>query len=346
MALSRFDVIINGRPLGGPVRSCVDAVTVDQRVDLPGMFTLDLSASEAAAGSMSWFDDDTFAVGHAVEIKMGNGGELKTLMKGEITALEPTFISARPPSLTVRGYDRAHRLQKGRRTHTYSDQKDSEIAERIASKAGLAADSADSGVRHEYIFQDNQSDLEFLQERARAIHYEVFVEDKTLVFRPAAGDTSVSVSLRLRRELTSFYPRLSLGGQVTSVTVRGWSEKEKKVYIGQAQAGEVSRMGGSESGPEQLESTFGAAEFLISEQPVRDQAEADQLAKARLEQLALGLVSGEGTCRGEPDVRAGRLINLDVLSRRFSGDYYVTAATHRYDQSGYQTDFIVRRNAT
>ena len=66
--------------------------------------------------------------------------------------------------------------------------KDSDIASQIASEANLEVDAVDSKVTHDYVIQANQTDLEFLRERAGRIQYEVFVSDKTLHFRPVQND--------------------------------------------------------------------------------------------------------------------------------------------------------------
>ena len=84
----------------------------------------------------------------------------------------------------------------------------------------------------------------------------------------------------------------------------------------------------------------------ISQRPVSTQAEADQLAKARFNHRILELVEGEGVCWGRTDLRAGKVIKIDGVGKRFSGQYYVTAAIHCYtSQQGYLTRFTVRRNA-
>ena len=96
-----------------------------------------------------------------------------------------------------------------------------------------------------------------------------------------------------------------------------------------------------------MEGAFGAAIELLSAHPVATQAEADQLAKARFNHLVLDLISGEGVCWGRTDLRAGKVITIDGVGQRFSGQYYVTAVVHRYlPQRGYQTHFTVRRNAS
>jgi phage protein D len=279
---------------------------------------------------------------------LGYVDDLETLLIGEITALEPEFVFNRLPSLTARGNDRRHRLQRGRKTRTFVQQKDSDIASQIASEAGLTAQAEDSGTVHDYILQANQTDLEFLRERAERLQYEAVVEDKTLFFRPVANAQSEVLTLRMDDDLLEFYPRLSSAGQVTEVTVRSWSPKDKKELVGQAKAGdEVSTMGGQESGAALVDGAFGAAVELLSANPVATQAEADQLAKARFNHQVLDLISGEGVCWGRTDLRAGKVIKVEGVGQRFSGQYYVTAAVHRYTpEGGYRTHFTVRRNAS
>ena len=64
------------------------------------------------------------------------------------------------------------------------------------------------------------------------------VEDKTLFFRPVANAQSEVLTLTMDDDLLEFYPRLSSAGQVSEVTVRSWSPKDKKELVGQAKAGD------------------------------------------------------------------------------------------------------------
>jgi phage protein D len=190
--------------------------------------------------------------------------------------------------------------------------------------------------------------MEFLQERARRIQYEVVVDDKTLLFRPVANAETEILTLTPNDDLLEFFPRLSSVRQVSEVTVRGWNPKDKAEFVGKAKTGdEVSTMAGKVTGGALIESAFGAAIAMVSDRPVMTQAEADQLAKARFNNVALALICGEGTCRGRTDLRAGKVIKIDGVGKRFSGQYYVTSTSHRYSpQNGYFTHFTIRRNAS
>jgi phage protein D len=343
-----FEIIINGSPLPVEAEAHVIGVMVDDDAGLPGMFTLELAGSDAQEEEMPWVDEELFAVGNVVEVKMGYVDDLEPLIIGEITGLEPEFTFSRLPSLTVRGYDRRHRLHRGRKTRAFVQQKDSDIAAQIASEVGLTTQVADSQVVHNYVLQANQTDLEFVQERARRIQYEVMVEDRTFFFRPVSNADSENLTLTMDDDLLEFYPRLSSVRQVSEVTVRGWNPKDKKEIVGQAKRGdEVSTMSGQHSGAALIESAFGPATGMLSDRPVMTQAEADQLAKARFNNVALALISGEGVCWGRTDLRPGKVIKIDGVGKRFSGRYYVTAVIHRYTpQRGYHTHFTVQRNAS
>lgn len=345
--IPEFDIIINGRALVDSARPFIGSILVDDSIAWPSMFALQFTGSFELDDVHTWIDYSAFAVGNVVEIKLGYGDKIESLIVGEITGLEPEFVLDRPPSLIVRGYDRRHRLQKGRKTRTFVSLKDSDIASQVAREAKLGVNAVDSKVTHDYVIQANQTDLEFLRERAGRIQYEVFVSDKTLHFRPVQNDQSEVLTLTIGDHLLEFYPRLSMTQQVGEVTVRGWDPQQKKEIVGTAEFGfDSAQMGGNKSGP-QINKELGLTSEVLSMHPTMTQAEADQMAQAVLNQKALSLIGGDGVCLGRTDLRAGKVIKIAGVGRRFSGQYYVTTATHNYTaQGGYRTQFQVRRNAS
>jgi len=345
----QIDVLINGSPVSAAVLRYVEDVVVDESVELPSMFAFAVTSSDAQEKESPWVDnEDLFSIGNVVEIKMGGEDDLASLIIGEITALEPEFVTSRLPLLYVRGYDRRHRLQRGRKTRSFLQKKDSDIADEVGRGAGLNVKATDSGSSLDYVLQANQTDWEFLCERARLIRYEVVVNDKTLIFQPVGNDKSEILTLDMANDLLEFYPRLSSAGQATEVKVQSWSVKDKKLLLGDSKAGdEVSKMGGQSSGAAIADKAFGAAIEVIIDRPVTAQGEADQIAKARFNELVLEFVSGEGLCRGRTDIRAGKVIKIDGIGKRFGGPYYVASAIHRFSAAtGYVTEFSVRRNAS
>ena len=342
-----FEILVNGSTLPVEVAAYVVQVSVEEDTELPDMFSLEIVATDDLEDQFLWVDDeDLFAVGNSVEVKLGYDDQLTSIFKGEMTGLEPSFNSDRLPALVVRGYDRRHRLARGRRTRTFLKKKDSDIAEQIAREAKLTPDTVDSGITHDYVLQADRTDFEFLLERASRIGYEVVVEDKTLNFKPVANGAGEALTLKADEDLSEFSPRLSSAGQVSDVAVRGWDPKNKVAIVGKSGSDDVgSTMGGQKVGAAISESAFGAATGLLSRTPVAAQAEADQMARARLSSASLELIAGEAACGGRADIRPGKVVKIDGVGKRFGGQYYVTAASHVYTPGGYTTRFSFRRNA-
>ncbi len=343
-----FRVRINGADLPPQAAADLVAVAVCQDVSAPGMIELRLINRDMAKLKITWSDDALFAEGSEVEVLMGYTGKLASVMVGEITGLEPEFHAGEVPMLTVRGHDRRHRLLRGRKTRSFTQIKDSDIAVQVAQEAGLSAEAEDTEATLEYVLQHNQTDWEFLEARARRLGFEVLVEGKTLKFRPHKNDGSEVLTLSSDADLIEFRPRLSTIGMVGEVVVQGWSPKDKEAITGKASAGdEGTTMGGSKGGPKAADGAFKAAVGTVVDRPVFSQAEADQIARGRLREMALAYVTGEGVAVGRTDLKAGTVIKIEGVGKRFSGLYYLASVRHTYTpERGYRTEIGVRRNAT
>lgn len=357
--LPHSSIIINGSQLPREVEVELLRITVDDDVNLPGMFTLEFAGLDDEFPRLDIHLIDKpklFEIGSEVKVKLGYyEDKLEVLIAGEITTLEPEFHFSQPPSLTVRGYDYSHRLHRGRKTRSFIKQKDSAIVDKIAKEAGLTPLTENSKVTHDYVLQANQTDMEFLQDRARQIQYEIGVEDKKLFFRPVGNAKPEILTLTFEQGLLEFYPRVSAAGQVSQIQVQGWDVKQKNKIVGQAKKGdEVSKMGGQKTGAMLGNNVIRNAIGVISNHPVMTQAEADQLAKANFNQGLLNLITAEGICKGRTDLRAGKVIKIDGkgIGKQYRGQYYLTSVSHRFSarssrsgRGGYYTHFTASRNA-
>src|SRR5690606_55244 len=285
--------------------------------------------------------------GNKVEIRLGYLDQFKTLIIGDITALHPKFTTGESAKVHVQGFDKLHRLRRGRKTRSFVEAKDSQIAAKIAAEAGLTPDAEDSAVVFDYVLQNNLSDLDFLLERARRIRYEVRAQGQTLIFRKAANHLGKTVTLEYAKTLKQFCPRLSTMGQVDEIKVRAWNPATKEAVLGVARAGdEDTVMGGAESGPAIALKAFGKNPGAVVDMPLATQAEADQAARALFNEMALEFICGDGEAVGNIELQAGTILELKGLGARFSGNYYLKKAEHRLGpKAGYVTRFQAVRNA-
>ncbi len=332
---------INGAALTPEEMNQVVEVVVDQHTHLPHMFIMRLYDP-----GLALLDSGKFDLTKEVEIssKTETSSSI-TLIKGEITALEPEFQDGGISILAVRGYDKSHRLFRESKSKAYLNIKDSDIASQIAGNAGLSAQVEATTTVYEHIYQDNQTDLAFLTQRAWRIGYECFVDDGKLYFRkpPSSGTT---VTLKWGEDLHSFYPKMTLAEQVNSVEVKGWDKATQNAIIGIATSGVLYPQNGDSKNGAAWAGTFGAGKHTIVDIPVVSQAEADIIAKARLDELSGAYLEAEGTAFRRPDIKAGQFVQLQGMGSRMSGKYMVTGATHTITLEGLYTTFAVRGSRT
>lgn len=341
-------ILLNDIEIAPDLRVDVLETMVTQYVEGGDLFDVTINALDSGNLRIKWIDSDQLAPGNRIEIKIGYRGKLASLLVGEITALKANYGSDRAATVRVQGFDRLHRLRRGKKTRAFTEIKDSQIAERIAGELGLTAHVQDTGIVHRYLLQNNLSDIDFLLMRARRIRYEVLIEGETLIFREAGNNLGETLSLEYQKDLKWFQSRLSTADLAGEITVQGWNPATKEAILGVGRSGdETSLMGGKQVGPVLVDRAFGKTSTAIVDIPVASQAEANQMAKALFNEMALGLICGDGEAVGNTRLTAGTTIRLAGLGTRFSGIYYVRRAEHRIaPKTGYVTKFHVVRNTS
>jgi len=336
--LSHFFIKIDGEDAPQDLMNNLIEVTVEDSIHLPDYFAIRLHDPQ-----LRWVDSDTLAAGKVVQISASGrqGSTTETLITGEITAAEPDFESDGVPALTIQGYDRSHRLHRGRKTRSFVQMTDSDIAERIAQEEGLRAEVDATRQVHDYVFQNNESNMAFLYARAVHIGCELYVQDRTLHFCDRGDDDGPE--LDWGDNLRSFRPRLTTARQESEVVVRGWDPKRKREIVGRVTQGEGGpEIGESRSGSEVASEAFQKdGKLLVVDRPVADQTEAEGLAQALFDELTSSFVKARGVASGDPRLRAGKMVTVSSVGDRFSGRYHITATTHRYRAEDYTTVFHV-----
>lgn len=334
---SQVYISIGGTEVQRTTMQQIIEVSVDQNAHLPGEFSIRLHDP-----GMQLLDSGPFDLTKEIEIKAAkDDGEKVSLIKGEITALEPEFEEGMICELTVRGYDKSHRLLRETISKSYVNKKDSDLASDIAQQANLSAEVETTQAVYDHIYQHNQSNLEFLMQRAWRIGFECFVADGKLFFRkPPTSDSGLTITWG--NELLSFRPRITLAEQVDEVIVKGWDVEKQEAIIGRASRGNLYPKVDEPKDGASWAQRFGRGRLVIVDQPVISQAEADVLAAARLDEISGAFVEAEGVAFRRPDLRAGQMVKIEGLGRRFSGSYLVTSARHEFTPEGLKTYFAVR----
>jgi phage protein D len=335
--LSQIYVTLDGQDAPAELTSNLLDVTVENSLHLPDVATLTLNDPRG-----QFVDDERLAPGKSIQVQARVSQSPRALFDGEIVELEPDYLPGKQ-RLVVRAFDRLHRLARGRHVRSFQNVTDGDLVTRLAQEVGLRAQVGPTQQVHAFVLQDNESNLEFLRDRAASHSFLLYVQGQTLHCE-APGGHDGEVELLWGQTLGEFHPRLTTVGQADSATVRGWDPANRQEIVGRAQRGHgAPRTTDSRSGSELAHTAFNIkAEALVTDRPVRSQAEADRLAQATMDRMASDFVVAEGVATGNPKVIAGASVRLRGLGRRFDGTYFVTATTHAYGHDdGYHTRFYV-----
>lgn len=302
-----------------------------------------------------------------VEVYLGYAGDLRLMLKGTFTTMEPNFPSGGASTLAVRGLNVLHQLRRKQYTTTWGDQKNSDIAENIATLTDKElkqkrfplpiVTNPEAKKKEEpipYVAQKNQYDIDFLLTRARERGYVVVVREgdpkkqgkerqQHLYFGPSdsktPGQRDVTFVLEWNKSLIDFKPTLTTANQIKSVTVNGWNRATKKPI---SETVTLEKLDLNKDLHNLLQNCDPREEQVVDE-PVFTVAQAKARAKAILLERHKEIVKASATCIGLPDLRAGQRVQIAGLGSRFSGAYFITDTTHTLNDSGYTTKFNARR---
>jgi phage protein D len=288
-----------------------------------------------------YFDRQILDFGKAFQVRLA----ADPLFDGRIAKLEAQFPQGTAPEITVRAEDRFVDLRMTRRTRTFDHVSDADLMRQVASDHGLTAEVDVTGPTHEVVAQANQSDLQFLRERARSSDAELWMEGTTLHAQSRTRRDAGTLKMTLGSELREFTVAADLDAQRTGLSVSGWNVASKSAIVQQAAESAIgTELNGGDSGASILRSAFGERiESVIDTVPL-DGPEAEARAEALFRMRARQFVTGRGVADSNALLRVGAYVDLQELGPLFSGKYYVTEVHHIFDPTqGMRTGFAAER---
>lgn len=354
---------IDGQPAPASLIEDILQISVEESLHLPGMFTLVLKNDyfPGRTEDETWRHERLFAIGKAIKIGFVSSTttsyefekeEQGYLLEGEITAMETHFTSESQAPLVIRGYDISHRLHRGRYNRSFQNMTDTDIVRKIAKEVGITTGTVDNTTgpygygdingSNGYVFQKNQTNMEFLRERAARNGFELFVQDGKLNFRKPQVEQSLQ--LIWLTNLHSFRVRVTSAEQVSEVEVRGWDYTRKEPIVETAKAEKVLTETDKGKGSKTSTSFKGkppAPKMIVVDRPVFAPEEAKKMAQALCDELGGEFVHADARAEGNPKIRPGRVVQLQNMGK-YNGNYYVTETRHLFHERVYTTEFSVR----
>ena len=313
----------------------VEKIEVRNFVGLPDMATIRMADPEGRH-----ITDPPFFIGDEIEIMLGDieASNPSAVFTGEVVTFEPEFTTA-AATISVRAYDKSHRLHRNRRSATFQDMTLSDVVKKVVGENGLQTGTIDSTTTvHPFLQQSMESDLDFINRLAALENCEFgFSEGKAFLQTRRNGGGTVP-TLSWRENVKSFKPRMSAAQQHDKVKVSSYDPVSRAAVVGEATTpGALPR-------PAQevrdKAAAFGASELLVSDRVANTADEARTIAQSTLDKLASGSFEAEGTMEGNPAVKAGGKLKLEGFGR-FDGEHDLSSVTHVYGHGDFRTRFNI-----
>ena len=293
-----------------------------------------------------YLDGAAVDFGRQLQVSVGPPEGERIVFIGTMSGLEADFAEGEIPTVVVFAEDALMQLRMTRRSRTYKQVTDADIASQIASDHGLRPSVAAPGPTYDVVQQWNQSDLAFLRERARMVQAEIWCDDDTLHFKTRPNRNATKLSLIQGNQLASVRIRADLAHQRTKVTISGYDAEQRETLEEDAGSDAVqAEITRGRSGPAVLQQALGERTSQRVRETPMVSGEAQAWARAEMLRRSRRFITVVGTTHGSPDMVVGSTLTFERVGGPFSGDgYYVTRVRHTYDlRDGLRTLFEAER---
>lgn len=329
----------------------VSEVTVDADHNKPAVATLRFDTRRDEQGKWITQDDQRLTPWQPIVIEAAFGNATEEVMRGYIRQVQADYpryqgqasvtVECRDSSLAL---DREHVRKVWGADVPAADQA---IVAEIASKYGLSPDPLNGTGQTGLTINQDGTDIDFLQRRARANGYDLLFREDKVYFGPMRFDAASQPTIMVYAGEDTHCIRLDIrddGHQPDQVTYDR-ADAQVADNASNTVTPDLPLLGNTPADS----SGRGLPDFAwrMSRDGGMSDAEWEARAQRKANELSLKVeADGEmdGSLYGHV-LRVGEPVGVDGVGERHSGAYFVGAVRHRFNAEGYRQAFTLYRNA-
>jgi Rhs element Vgr protein len=331
-----FNVKVDGTAISDGID--ILSIEVENYVNRIPVARIRLKDGDIATGTFEASSSATFVPGKAVTIEAGYDSNNKVIFQGIITR-QNLRAGVTGTSLEVECRDKAVKMTVGRKSSTFSKQKDSDIISSMIASYGLSANVSATGNQWPQQVQCYSTDWDFMVCRAEVNGMTVIVQNGVVtVAKPGSDTTSVATAV-LGNDLLTFDAELDSVSQLGNVSASSWDYAQQKVIDQQ-----TTNSGGNAPGnltSKQLSSVIGLQDYQLQTQASLADAELKTWTEAQMVKSQFSKISGEASFLGNSEVSPGKYMTFQGLGDRFNGDYYLSGVRHKINNGNWITETVM-----
>jgi Rhs element Vgr protein len=313
----------------------IQSVIVHREVNRIPYAKITLLDGDAPGRDFPLSNEETFLPGNEIEILAGYHSDNSRLFKGVIVNHRLRIRDANQ-QLLIECRDSAYKMTQGRNSAYFYEQSDGELMETLILKHGLKAEVESIDYVHPELIQYQCSDWDFLVTRAQANGKVVRVEDGTVYVSKPDVSQEVLETATFGANILEFDAEMDGRTQFASVDSFAWNTTDQSMVKIEGTDPALGFPGNLSS--EQLAEKMGAGPLelknggRVSESSLQEWADANWLIRQ------LAKIRGRVKFQGIPQVLPGKIIGLNGVGDRFSGNAYVSGVLHQIASGNWTVD--------
>ena len=224
----------------------------------------------------------------------------------------------------------------GRQNYYYEERKDSEIMEEIIARyPGLSKEVEATTITHLEMVQYHATDWDFLLMRAESNAKLVIVDDGKINIKSPETSADPALAVLFGSTLIDFEAEMDARNQWTSVEAKSWDYGAQNMFEHTTDSVSINELGNVDGSTLARDVSPEKYELRHSGQAIEE--ELQEWTKATMQRSRLSKIRGRAKFIGFAEMKPGKLIELQGLGRRFTGNAYVSAVRHDVHNGSWYT---------
>jgi Rhs element Vgr protein len=325
---------INGSPI--PDLVSVLSVHIDKKVNRISSAKIVILDGDVTSGNFDISSSSTFISGSEIIIEAGYGTGNHMIFKGIITSQSVRVDSVTGSVLEIGCRDIAVKMTVGRKSATYTNEKDSEIMTSILSAyPGLSSTVTPTITSPTQRVQYYVTDWDYILSLAENNGLVVTNINGLVTVTPPDHNTASVLYVAHGVNLLEFDAKLNSLTQLGHVSASGWDYKNQSVTAAEAtsdgmQAGNLSS--------KQLSELIGLPPFELQTPAPLEDIDLDNWCKAQITKSECSKITGTAKFQGTHLAEPGNYMTFAGLGTRFNGDYLISGVVHSLLDGNWTTE--------
>jgi Rhs element Vgr protein len=332
-----FTIKSNGTSI--PSELNVLSIHINKAVNRIAIAKITILDGEANTGKFDASSSSTFIPGEKISIECGYDSKNEIVFQGIITSQSIRIDEIVGSALEVECRDEAIKMIVGRKSLTFSKQKDSDIISSIiGTYSGLTAKVTATATKWPEQVQYYVSDWDYIMARAESNGMLITTLNGTVTVAPPNANTNSVLNVSYGNGLMQFNATMNAITQLDTVKANTWDYKNQAIASMQS-TNSVPGPGNISS--KKLSEVVGLADYQIQTTAPLENADLTNWAKAQLIKSEYSKIQGEAKFQGTNLVNPGNYITLAGIGDRFNGDHFISSVTHDLSEGHWITEISI-----